>query len=447
MSTEKRIFYSICLISFAGSFLATALNIAIPAMSDEFLLLPDTMSWAVTAFLIPTAACLLPLGKVSDIHGRRRTYAWSLLAFAATTLASAVPSLSFAVFLILRVLQGIALAGIYVSYMPLLLATTDDSHQGRILGVCVSLTYLGLSLGPVLGGVLTELWGWRSIFMATALMTVLAYVYIYPIRQEWYAHGAPFVNIVSSLLSIAGIVLFLWGLSSYTQTMLPLWLGLAFLALFIIHESRSYHPLLPLYIFRNITFSMSNLAALIQYSATYAISFLLSLYLQVIAGLSPAVSGLILLVQPILMALLSPKAGEWSDRCGAQSIASAGLALTTAGLACFAVWPEASPAAIVAFLILTGIGSALFGAPNNSAIMSAVKPSYHGLASSMLALARNMGQAASMSLVTLLLTWQTAVSPTYIEAVRNGLHIAYILFTALCFLAIFASLARGKKRI
>ena len=190
---------------------------------------------------------------------------------------------------------------------------------------------------------------------------------------------------------MAGIVLFLWGLSAYAETSLPLWAGLLLLLAFILHESRSYHPLLPLYIFRSVSFSMSNLAAFIQYSATYALSFLLSLYLQVLTGLSPAVSGLILLVQPIIMALLSPKAGALSDAYGPMPIATAGLALTTLGLACFAVCPDASVAAVAAFLVLIGTGSALFGAPNNSAIMSSVKPAYHGVASSMLALARNLG--------------------------------------------------------
>ena len=369
MTMEKHIFYSVCIISFAGSFLSTAVNIAIPVMSHEFGLTPDKLSWVVTAFLIPTAACLLPMGKVSDIYGRRKTYAAALLAFALTTAAAALAT-TLPVLVAIRALQGIALSAVYVSYMPLLLATTDEDRQGRILGICVGLTYLGLSLGPVAGGLLTEYAGWRSIFLLSAAMASAAYLFIRPVRQEWYANGAPFVNAVSSALSMAGIVLFLWGLSAYAETSLPLWAGLLLLLAFILHESRSYHPLLPLYIFRSVSFSMSNLAAFIQYSATYAMSFLLSLYLQVLTGLSPAVSGLILLVQPIIMALLSPKAGALSDAYGPMPIATAGLALTTLGLACFAVCPDASVAAVAAFLVLIGTGSALFGAPNNSAIMS-----------------------------------------------------------------------------
>ena len=147
MSTEKRIFYSICLVSFVGPFLSTSINIAIPVMAGQFGVAPDRMSWVVTIFLMTTAAFLLPLGKVSDVHGRRRTYSLSLIVFAMATAAAAFAQ-TLTMLIILRAIQGIALSGVYVSYMPLLLATTDEAHQGHILGRAVALTYLGLSLGP-----------------------------------------------------------------------------------------------------------------------------------------------------------------------------------------------------------------------------------------------------------------------------------------------------------
>lgn len=212
----------------------------------------------------------------------------------------------------------------------------------------------------------------------------------------------------------------------------------------MVHESKSYHPLLPLYIFRNLTFSMSNLASFIQYSATYAVSFLVSLYGQLVLGLSPAEAGLLLLVQPLLMALFSTKAGDISDRYGSRYIASLGLLLTTLGLSLFAYTVTPSLILTVAILCIIGLGSALFGAPNNSAIMGSVKPAYHGLASSMLALARNLGQAISMALVTLILTQQTTLVSPYAAALTATLQQSFTLFAILCFVAIFASLTRGK---
>ena len=259
MSTEKRIFYSICLISFVGPFLSTSINIAIPVMAGQFGVTPDRMSWVVTIFLMTTAAFLLPLGKVSDVHGRRRTYSLSLVVFAMATAAAAFAQ-TLTGLIVLRAIQGIALSGVYVSYMPLLLATTDKAHQGHILGRAVSLTYLGLSLGPVIGGALTQFVGWRCIFLLSALAIVLSYAFIRPIKEEWYANGAPFVNLVSTALSVSGILCALYGLSSFEDYSAFFWAGLVLLAAFVIHEGKSFHPLLPLYLFRNLTFSMSNQA-------------------------------------------------------------------------------------------------------------------------------------------------------------------------------------------
>ena len=313
-------------------------------------------------------------------------------------------------------------------------------------GWAVALTYLGLSLGPVIGGALTQFVGWRCIFLLSALAIVISYAFIRPIKEEWYANGAPFVNLVSSGLSIAGILCALYGLSSFEDYSASFWIGLVLLVVFVIHEGKSFHPLLPLYLFRNLTFSMSNLAALIQYSATYAVSFLLSLYFQVILGLPPAVSGAILLVQPIIMAFLSPRAGDLSDKYGPRGIASIGLVLTALGLTAFALFPRVPVSGAAIFLVFIGLGAALFGAPNNSAIMGSVKKMHHGIASSILALSRNLGQALSMAVVTFIMTTETAKQPSYTDGVLAALHASFVILAVLCFLAVAASLARGHHQ-
>ena len=456
MTTEKRIFYSICLVSFVGPFLSTSINIAIPVMAgiftgmngffmaDQFDTTPDRMSWVVTLFLITTAAFLLPLGKVSDVHGRRRTYSASLIILALSSAAAAFVQ-TLPLLIGLRAFQGIALAGIYVSYMPLLLATTDESRHGHILGQAVALTYLGLSLGPVIGGALTEFIGWRCIFLLAAALVLLSYLFIRPVRQEWYENGAPFVNAVSSVLSASAILCTLYGLSSFSDNSLFFYAGLVLSVIFVLHEGRSFHPLLPLYLFRNLTFSMSNLAALIQYSATYAVSFLLSLYLQVILGLTPAVSGAVLLIQPLVMAVLSPRAGDLSDKYGPRGIASLGLILTAPGLLAFAVLPDISVGQGALCLAVIGMGAALFGAPNNSAIMGSVKKMHHGIASSVLALSRNLGQAFSMAAVTFIMTAETEQAAAYKDGVLSAFHISFLLLSVLCLFAAAASLARGSS--
>lgn len=441
MTVEKRILLSIYGVSFAGPFVATALTVAIPRMAAEFGVLPNRLSEMIAFFLMATAAALLPCGKLSDIYGRRNIYTKALLLFLGTTIAAAgAPTLPW--LLGCYIIQGLALAAIYVSYMPLLLAMTPEDRQGHVLGRAVALTYGGLSCGPVMGGLLLQTVSWRYIFLITAVLIAMSYVAIRPVKGEWYAKGAPFVNIVSTLLSAPAIMLCLYGISAASPL---LWVGLVLLGLFIFHESRSYHPILPLYIFRNLTFSLANLASFIQYSATYAVSFLVSLYAQLVLHLSPAMTGLLLVVQPIFIALLSTKAGDLADTYSGQYVSAGGLFITTLGLGALAFTDTHSLVTLTVYLGILGIGTALFGAPNNKTIMSAVKPAYHGLAASMLALARNLGQAISMALVTLFLTSQAARLSDYSLVVATTFHTAFLVFTILCALAMVCSLIRRQN--
>ena len=340
MTTEKRIFYSICLISFIGPFLSTSINIAIPVMADQFSTTPDRMSWVVTLFLMTTAAFLLPLGKVSDVHGRRRTYSavdrpgliihrGCLGPDAPHPYRTAGPS---------GHRLGRHLCILYAA--PLgddrRIPPWSHSRPGRRLDVSRPL------IGTGHRRCLTEFIGWRCIFLLAAVLVLLSYLFIRPVRQEWYENGAPFVNAVSSVLSVSAILCTLYGLSSFSDNSVFFYAGLVLSIIFVVHEGRSFHPLLPLYLFRSLTFSMSNLAALIQYSATYAVSFLLSLYLQVVLGLTPAISGAVLLIQPLVMAIFSPRAGDLSDKYGPRGIASLGLFLTAPGLLAFAVFTDIS---------------------------------------------------------------------------------------------------------
>jgi MFS family permease len=426
--------------------MSSSINVAIPTIASEFDVLPDRLSWIVTAFLVSTAAVLLPMGRWADIWGRRKTYMAGELLFFAATIGGAFAPDSF-LLIFFRAVQGFALAAVYVAYMPILLASQDRTQQGHVLGITVSTTYLGLSSGPFLGGLITQYTSWRLVFLFSAFIIVLSFAFMYHVREEWFGETKVPFNKVGALLSTCGIAALLIGISSYTsQTYAPIlfWSGLIILGLFLHHERHTAAAILPLHIFHNMTFVMSNLTALIHYSSTYAISFLLSLYLQLIMHLSASFTGIILLSQPIMMALLSPPAGSLSDRFGPRYIATAGIALTTSGLAAFALLPELTIIQTVTVLIVLGIGAALFGAPNNSAIMSSVDDAHQGTASSMLALARNFGQAASMAMVTLLLTRTVSIMDDYTAAINSGIHTAFSLLAILCCCAVLTSWIRGN---
>jgi len=227
--------------------------------------------------------------------------------------------------------------------------------------------------------------------------------------------------------------------------------GVVLAVIFYIRETRTPAPVLNIPLLAsNRAFAFSNLAALINYGATFAVGFLLSLYLQVVRGFDPGTAGLILITQPIVQTIFATPAGRLSDRVEPQYIASAGMALTAVGLALLTFLTPATPIEqILASLVLLGFGFALFSSPNTNAIMSSVDRSLYGVASGMLATMRTTGMMFSLGFVTVifaLLIGSTQIGPDLREPFMTSLHAAFTVFTILCTLGIFASLARGKVR-
>jgi MFS family permease len=228
-------------------------------------------------------------------------------------------------------------------------------------------------------------------------------------------------------------------------------IGVLGISAFVVWELRVEIPVLDINLFRdNTVFAFSNMAALINYSATFAVGFLLSLYLQYIKGLNPQNTGLILVSQPIVMAIFSPLAGRLSDRIEPRIVASIGMALTAIGLFLFTFLNEKTPLEfIVASLILIGFGLALFSSPNTNAVMSSVEKRFYGVASATLGTMRLTGQMLSMGIATLIFAvyvGRVQITPEYYLLFLKSAKAAFVIFAALCFGGIFASLARGKLR-
>jgi predicted MFS family arabinose efflux permease len=227
--------------------------------------------------------------------------------------------------------------------------------------------------------------------------------------------------------------------------------GLAGTALFVKWEMMVASPLLNMNLFfRNPTFAFSNLAALINYSATFAVTFLMSLYLQYIKGLTPRQAGMILVAQPIVMALFSPFAGRLSDRREPRIVASIGMAFTAAGLFLFTLLDgETHMGFILTGLVLLGFGFALFSSPNTNAVMSSIDKRFYGVGSAALGTMRLTGQMLSMGVAMVLFAVHiggSRITPEYYPQFLESMRTGFIIFSCLCTAGIFASLARGKVR-
>lgn len=437
--------------SFMGTFLISSINIALPAITQSFGLSAVMVSWVITSFLLSTAMFLLPAGRWGDLTGIRRLFKTGVVVFTLSTLMCGLAG-SGGWLIVLRFLQGIGAAFTNTTGSAILVAAFAPRYRGRVLGMSVSAVYLGLAFGPFAGGFLTQYLGWRSIFFISAflgaLTTLLAFFFLG--KDEPAPRSTARIHPRSTLFYMAGLMAIVYGSSHIPGTTgwSLMGCGVLLLILFWMSEKRSSSPVFDTRLFtHNRLFAFSNLAALINYSATFAIVFLLSLYLQKVRGLTPRDAGVILMAQPVVMALLSPFAGRVSDRIQPRYLTSAGMTLSALGLASFALLTDTTPLwTIIALLAGVGLGFALFSSPNMNTIMSAVDRTRYGVASGTASTMRVVGQIISMTIVTLF--FASSFGNKAMEEVAPALFLTamkwgFAVFAAICVPGIFFSFSRG----
>ncbi|WP_028130517.1 MFS transporter [Selenomonas sp. AE3005] len=432
---EYRILFTIMLTSFLTPFTGSALNLALPSLGAEYGASPAALGWVLGSFLLAAIVVLLPFGKLADRYGKRRFFIMGNGIFALTSfLAIFAPSLPWLI--AARAAQGLGSAMTFATSMSILTLVIPKERRGWAMGWNVAVVYTGLTLGPAVGGFLNHYYGWQSIFILLTILGALAFgTARHTLQDEWYADSSPDWDKKGALLYGGAIMLIIYGLSQLlSQPAAPLLLtgGLLLFGVFLRYELRTENPLLPVnLLFSNRPFSLSCLAALLNYCATFATSLLLSLYLQAILGLTSHSAGIILLAQPVLMAALSPIMGRLSDKYAPTKLAALGQSVITAGLIGFALTVHTlSLYLLIPMLMITGTGFALFAAPNNNAIMSSVEKQHYGLATSLLSTTRLFGQVLSVAMMNLILSlsWH-GLAPQ--AALLQNLEIALLIF-ALC---------------
>jgi len=342
---------------------------------------------------------------------------------------------------------------IFGTGMAILTSVYPPGERGHALGLNTAAVYTALSLGPVLGGFLVHAWGWRSVFWTSVPVAALALALaLFRLKGEWAdARGEGF-DLKGAFYLGFGLAALMYGFSRLPSLAGAVLTATGLLALvgFVLYELEAPEPLLDLRLFRhNRIFAFSNLAALFNYSATSAVAFLMSLYLQYIKGLPPQKAGLVLVAQPVVMALASPFAGRLSDRSEPRLIASSGMALSAAGLLLFSLLGAATGFPfIVGSLVLLGLGFGLFSSPNTNAVMCSVEKKHLGIASAALGTMRLTGQmmsAGTTMMIFALFMGRVPITPPVYPQFLRSVRIAFLFFAALCAAGVFASLARGVR--
>lgn len=451
-SLERSALTVATLTSFMGPFLISSVNVALPSIQAELGLTAVELSWIATAYLLAVAVGLLPAGKIGDIHGRKKVFATGLAVNAIGCFLAAFVSSAEAL-IALRFVQGLGASMFVTTGMAILSSIFPPQRRGRVIGIYVSAVYVGLAVGPFAGGFLTDYLGWRAIFACVVPFSLLclALTMIF-LKEEWRGEPGQQLDLLGCTLYAIAILSLVYGatvLPSLKGAALGVG-GLVVLTIFLRQQRTAKHPVFEVSLFlANRNFTYSSIAALLNYSATFSVTFLISLYLQYIKGMSPPAAGTLLIAQPVMMALISPLAGRLADRIDPRYLATAGMTSTVIGVLVFSrLSPETPHWLIVANLVFLGTGFALFSSPNMNAIMGSVEKRHYGLASGIASTMRLLGQMLSMAVATVVLAMlvgHRAIEAAVYDQFLDSVHLVFLISASLCSLGVYFSWFRGES--
>ncbi|WAH40243.1 MFS transporter [Alicyclobacillus fastidiosus] len=395
--------------TFLSSLNTSITNTVLPVMQQALHLTLSQSEWVVLIYLLVLTLFLLPVGRLSDVWGHRRIF---LFGFALFTCAAVVSGLSRNYIYLSCGRALLALAGsMILSVGPALITSTFSSVQrGRVLGIQAIMTYIGLSLGPALGGWLTQLWGWPIIFFITVPFSLIGLVLgIWAIPRIVPEH--------QGRLDLKGFFFFIIGMTAVTlllnsnaitqnRTLIIMFLLICFAIstwAFIQVERKKTEPMIDLGLFRIRNFRVGALGAALNYLCFFLTLFLLPFYFDHVLELSASATGAYLTITPLIMTVCAPIAGALSDRIGPRLLTTSGMIFSTLGLVLFGIMVKFSSEAgvhwaLVIGLVLAGLGTGTFAAPNNSAILGAAPRPKQGVASGTLATFRYIGMMAGITI-------------------------------------------------
>lgn len=435
-------------------FLVSSVTVALPVMAQDLQMEAVVMSWVSTAYFLPLVIIQVPLGRLADIYGRKKLFvigtAVALLASIMGACANSAP-----VLIISRALQGLGSGATITNGVAMITSVFPGEERPKAFGINQAGVYLGLSMGPFIGGMMTEHLGWRSIFWASAGLCIFIIILIFwRLKAEWReAQGEKF-DVIGSIAYVIGIALFMYGFSSLPDKlgMILFAVGVLGMVLFVWWELKTPIPVFNLTLFgRNRVFMLSAVAALINYLSTFAMTFLMSLYLQYITGMDPSGAGIELLIPSLLMTISAALSGLIAQKYNSRLVATAGLMLNCTATIMFIFLGDASATSIWyirAALYIYGIGNGLFVTPNTNIAMGSVEKRGLAVASGTLATMRNSGMMLSMGITMILFSLYiggTQITPAYYPEFLASVKTGFIVFSIIGFGGVIAQMVARRS--
>ncbi|MDH6304727.1 MFS family permease [Parabacteroides sp. PF5-5] len=453
-NSSNSILFVICMASSLVPFMGSSLNLALPYINKALSLDVVTSSWIPTSYLLVSAVFQVPCARLADMVGRKKVFICGVLLFTLFSFTSGLASSGMEL-IVYRCLSGVGSAMMFGTSMAILTSSVAPERRGRAFGINTACVYISLAVGPLLGGLLTQYFNWHSIFfVAGGIGLVVVTGALLIMKNEWKEETKSTFDVLGSILYAAGLFLLIYGFSELPaiRSFIMIGAGSLLLVFFSMYEKLQAYPVFNIREFLgNRVFRLSSLSALINYSSTSAIAFMLSLYLQYIRGLSPRDAGLVLISQSIVQTLATLVSGRLSDKISATFLATLGMGIIAVGLLGLCFLSETSSLLfLIALLVLLGLGFGIFSSPNTNIIMSSVEKKDYSMASATAGTMRLTGQAFSMGIAIMamsLMMGNVPISSDVHAQLLASMRVVFIICSVLCLVGVYMSSIRGDRKV
>lgn len=445
---------TVCIGAFMGQLDASIVNMALPTLQRSFHASVSDVTWVGLSYLLVLVSMVTAVGRLADMVGRKLLYTYGFVIFIIGSAACGfAPSLAWLD--AFRVLQAVGAAMLQANSVAIIVNALPSNKLGTGIGIQGAFQALGLSLGPSVGGLLIQYFGWRWIFFvnvpAGILGTTLGW-FLIPrtkaladrVRFDWAGLGT-FVP------AIAVLLLAITGLSPSTGWPQALVVGLfagatVLLVSFIVLERRTSAPMLDLDLFKRVPFSAGIASGLLSYLVMFGVMFVGPFFLTSARHIAPGLAGTELMIMPLGLGLLTTPAGRLADKFGARPLTVGGMALTATMLVVMAFFNTSTPV-LLAELFLVGAGLGAFTPPNNAAIMGAAPAGQSGAASGILNMTRGLGTAMGLSLTSLVFVLSNGDAVGRPDLVAKAFMAACIFLAATALVAMVLAAMRGNTQL
>lgn len=452
----------VVLLPFMGTLDSTIVNVVLPVMVNIFSVTMSSVQLIVVCYLITIVSTILFFGRLGDIKGKSVIFNLGLCVFTIGSLLCGL-SKSFTWLVLFRIIQAIGASAAMANNQGIITQVFPANERGKALGVSSTFLALGTMIGPPLGGFIVSYLNWNYIFFINIPIGIVATIVGFKILPSQLNEKKEDIDFIGAIIFGASVIFLFYSLISgetvgydNSQIIFCLFLAVLLFSIFIFVEKRKKYPIIDFSLFKNPLFSVGILCTFLCYLSFNTNNIVQPFYLQDVLKMTPKYAGLIMMISPVIIAIIAPSSGYLSDKIGSEYLTFIGLMVMGIGMSLMATLNAISSIQVlIVYISLIAIGNALFLSPNNSLVMSSASREKLGIAGSINAFVRNLGQSSGVAMATFILYSFMSIKMGskvlgYVEGREDififGMKYVYIASAVCCFIGVIITAIRLKSK-